>query len=173
MIPASSHPPVLRQLRLLRRMIEDISGELELEPLLTRLVERACRLIHADDGTIALYLPDRGIMRTAAIYRMPDSELVAEMAPGEGLAGLVLQRDAPVQCRYGELPKPTSGEPDDNEVIGMPIRAGGRLIGVFGIGAWPPRRFRHRDRATLALFARHAAIAIENARSYGLERRRT
>ncbi len=177
MKPLSARPGTrslaMRQLGLLRRMIEDISGELEQQPLLNRLVERACRLIDADDGTIALYVPERKIMRTAAIYRMPDSELGAEMRAGEGLAGLVLERNAPVHCRYGDLPRPTSGEPDDNDVIGMPIRAGDRLIGVFGIGAWPPRRLQRSDRATLALFARHAAIAIDNARRYEMEQRRT
>ena len=40
--------------------------------------------------------------------------------------------------------------------------------GFFGIGARPPRRFDEQDVETLGLFARHAAIAIENARRYEL-----
>ena len=53
------HPDVRTQLELLSQMVEEISGELALEPLLARLVERACKLIGADDGAIGLYVPER------------------------------------------------------------------------------------------------------------------
>ena len=59
-------------------------------------------------------------------------------------------------------------------MIGIPIPGpGGGLIGVFGIGARPPRKFGQSDLATLRLFARHASIAIQNALRYGREQRRT
>src|SRR5581483_9674695 len=45
--------------------------------------------------------------------------------------------------------------------------------GFFGVGAPPPRRFTDEDAETLSLFARHAAVAIENARLFETERRRT
>ena len=44
---------------------------------------------------------------------------------------------------------------------------------MFGIGAPPPRKFGQSDLETLRLFARHAAIAIQNALRYGREQRRT
>ena len=40
---------VRKQLDLLSQMVEEISGELALEPLLAGLVERACRLIGFSD----------------------------------------------------------------------------------------------------------------------------
>ena len=64
-------PDVHRQLDLLSQMVEEISGELALEPLLAGLVERACRLIGADDGAIGLYVPERDIIRTAASHAIP------------------------------------------------------------------------------------------------------
>lgn len=45
------------QLALLSQMVEEISGELALEPLLNRIVERACKLIGADDGVIDAMTP--------------------------------------------------------------------------------------------------------------------
>ena len=58
-------------------MVEDISGELALEPLLARIVERACNLIGADDGVIGLYVPELDAIRTAASYNIPADELRA------------------------------------------------------------------------------------------------
>lgn len=158
---------------LLRSFAEEISAELELQPLLSRIVEYACRLIGADDGTIGLHDPRRGVIRTAAVFRMPARELGAQMGPGVGLAGRVLQTGQPVVARYGDIAQITLPELADNQVIGMPIVWKGELTGFFGIGVAPPRRFADGTLQTLQIFARQAGIAIENARRYEQARRRT
>lgn len=61
----------------------------------------------------------------------------------------------------------------DHAVVAVPLSWRGRLLGFFGLGSPPPRRFGPDDVETLTLFGRHAAIAIENARLYALERRRS
>jgi GAF domain-containing protein len=43
---------------------------------------------------------------------------------------------------------------------------------VFGIGAWPPKQLGDAEQALLEHFARHAAVAIVNARRYADEQRR-
>jgi len=155
------------QFESLRRVVEDIASGMQLEPLLTRILERACALIGADDGTIGLYVPERDVIRTAAAYRMPVRELGTEMRRGRGLAGAVLERDQAVVARYGDLAQISLDELADNHVIGMPVRMRGCLIGFFGVGVWPPQRFAERDIAILEQFAQHAAIAIDLAQSYG------
>jgi signal transduction histidine kinase len=167
------HEHALREAEALRQMVEEISSELELRPLLTRIVTHACDLLGADDGSIGLFDPLKKVIRTEAVYRMPPREVGAEVGPGVGLAGAVLARgEAVVLGRYDELPNITLPELASNSVIGMPIVSHGRLVGFFGIGARPPRRFDERDLTTLQLFARHAAIAIENAIRYQRERSR-
>jgi signal transduction histidine kinase len=158
---------------LLRHFVEEMSGELQLEPLLARIVEYACRLIGADDGTIGLHDERRGVIRTAAVYNMPERELGAEMGPGVGLAGRVLQTGEPIVVRYGDIAGITLPELADNQVIGVPIHWKGELTGFFGIGIAPPRRLPQGALQTLEVFARHAGIAIENARRYERARRRT
>ncbi|MFL5806964.1 MAG: GAF domain-containing protein [Roseiflexaceae bacterium] len=160
----------------LRRMIETISGELALAPLLTRIIQSAVELIGADDGAIGLVIEkDPGpVVRAVAAYNLPQVVLGQEIAPGDGLAGLVLQARRPILLnQYNDLDRPALAEPDDYAAIGMPIWWAGRMIGYFGIGAAPPRRFGDQDVATLEIFARHAAIAFENARRYEGERLRT
>jgi signal transduction histidine kinase len=160
------------QLDLLSQMIEDISGELALDRLLARIVERACHLIGADNGAIGLYVPERDAIRTVASYNIPRDQLEIWLPRGHGLTGRVLELDAPVRCRYGELPQPSRTDASPMHAIGMPIRSRGRLTGVFGIGSFGPEPLDDDAVALLDLFARHAAIAIENARRYTGEQRR-
>jgi signal transduction histidine kinase len=170
--PVRGAVDVRTQLGLLSQMVEDISGELALQPLLARLIERACKLIGADDGVIGLYVAERDVIRTAASHAVPEGQLNSEMPRGHGLTGRVLELGMPVRCRYGDLPHPSRAEATDMDVIGMPIRSRGELVGVFGIGAWPPKHLGDAEQGLLEHFARHAAIAIVNARRYSEEQRR-
>jgi signal transduction histidine kinase len=171
--PDDLHAHALREAEALRHMVEEISSELELRPLLTRIVTHACDLLGADDGSIGLYDPMKKVIRTEAVCRMPPREVGAEVGPGVGLAGAVLESGQPIILeRYDQLNTMTLPELAANAVIGMPIVIRGRLVGFFGIGARPPRRFDARDLGTLKLFGRHAAIAIDNAMRYQRERAR-
>ena len=172
MLATSPTSDVSTQLGLLSQMIEDISGELALEPLLVRIIERACKLIGADDGVIGLYVPELDAIRTAASYNIPQEQLRSILPRGKGLTGRVLELDEPVRCRYGDLPYPSRTAAHEMNMIGMPIRAQRGLIGVFGIGVWPPGELNAEAHELLDLFARHAAVAIENARRYAEEQRR-
>jgi len=156
-------------------ILEEIASELELRPLLTSIITRACELLGADGGSIGLYVPRRHTVQVEAIHQLPLTELGMEFEPGEGLIGKVLATGRPVILdRYGELQRISLPEMRDYAVIGVPIPGpGGGLLGVFGIGAPPPRKFGASDLDTLRLFARHAAIAIQNAMRYEREKRRT
>src|SRR6185312_8763679 len=161
--PMNEEQHALREAETLCQVVEEISSEVELRPLLTRIVTHACELLGADDGAIGLVDPSRRKVRTEAVYRMPMLEQGAEHPVNVGLTGAVLARGEPLLLdRYGDLPEITLPELADNAVIGVPIKSHGRLVGVFGIGARPPRKFHERDLATLQLFARHAARSEEH-----------
>lgn len=162
-----NYAEILRQQESLRQVIELISGELELRPLLTSIVVHACELLGADRGTIGLYDEERQLVRIEAEYNMPPDELGSEIPVGVGLTGQVAQiRDIVWLGRYGDLQQPTRFEVLDDTVIGMPIFWRGHLIGVFGIGAESSHQFEMRDVETLMMFARHAAVAIVNAQLF-------
>lgn len=171
---------LLRQRETLLGFVEAIGAELELRPLLTHIVEYACRLLGADRGSIGLVDETGRMVRTEATYHMPDSELGNEMPVGVGLAGVVLRLQRPVLLdRYGDVEMPAHEEHHDDAVIGVPILWQDRMIGFFGIGnsptpeGEPPRRFEASDIDALQVFARHAAIAIVNARRYAEGQRRS
>jgi GAF domain-containing protein/anti-sigma regulatory factor (Ser/Thr protein kinase) len=164
---------VLRQQESLRAIIESISSELELRPLLTRIIQSACELLEGARGIIGLVDDERQLVRTEAVYKMPANELGMEMPIGEGLAGQVLAVQEPlILNRYSELAHPVQLDLMQDAVVGIPIFWHGRMIGFFGIGADPPRQFAERDVELLSQLARHAAIAIENARLFAAEKRR-
>jgi signal transduction histidine kinase len=172
----TSERDAARRADALSRVIEAISGELELGPLLTRVVACATELLDAGYGSIGLVeeRPDGPVIRIAAVHNMPPDELGACIPPGAGLAGQVLRDQRPIcVARYGDLERPLLPTLAGHTVIGLPIWWQARMIGFFGIGAAPPRRFEARDVELLAVFARHAAIAIENARLFEAERQRS
>ncbi len=71
-------------------ILEEIASELELRPLLTSIITRACELLGADGGSIGLYVPRRHTVQVEAIHQLPLTELGLEFEPGEGLIGKVL-----------------------------------------------------------------------------------
>jgi GAF domain-containing protein len=164
---------LLRQQESLREIIESISAELELRPLLTLIVQRACDLLGAENGTIGLVDEQRNVVRTEAAHRLPANELNAEAPPGVGLFGAVWQQGKPlIFAHYQDVARPTRDDFLDYTVLGVPIFWRDRIIGVFGLGSPPARQFNEQDVDVLALFARHAAIAIVNAQLFAEQRRR-
>lgn len=165
------NPP--REQETLRQMIEDISSELELRPLLTKILSYACELLRADRGAIGLVDNEGQAVTLEAIYNMPSAEQSRIMRLGEGLSGRVLETKEPViLARYAEVASARLQHLNDDAVLGLPIYWRKQMIGVFSIGAAPPRSFTKADLSTLELFSRHAAIAIHNAQLYQEEKRR-
>jgi signal transduction histidine kinase len=177
---ASARPSrAARERESLEAILEAIGRDLELRPLLSRILSEACLLLGADEGTIGLVDAERDIVRTEAAYETPHDALGFEIPSGVGLTGAVLAARAPVHARrFADLPgaelRPWRAE---HSVLGVPIRWGDEIIGVFGLGRAPRadsrrRPFTRRDEHSLAGFARYAAIAIENANRLALERHR-
>src|SRR5262245_26477999 len=164
---------LLRQRLSLSDVIESISSELELRPLLTRIVRHACELLDAANGSIGLDDRQREVMRIEADFNMTEDNIGTEMAAGEGLAGMVLEARRPVVLdRYDRVSRMVNPSFRAHAVLGVPILWGDELIGSFGLAAPPPRRFDSEDVQILSLYARHAAVAIQNARSYQREAER-
>lgn len=153
--------------RILRQGVESAFEETALRPLLSKVVRSACLLLGAEDGGIGLVAehPRRIVME--AVHNLPDDEIGSCWAPGDGIAGRVLESGRPVVVnRYGDIDPQKRPELEDNAVLGVPIMRRRRMIGFFGIGAQAPRVFNSVDVRILCQFARACATAIENARLF-------
>ena len=160
----------LAQLAALREAVEAVSSELHRGLLLQKLIMSAVRLLGAETGSVGLYEAEEDRVRLAAVHNLPAELLGIVFRPGEGVAGQILQTGQPVVMEaYAEAPYRVifPGAESLRGVVSVPIRYQGQLTGTFTIASRDPaRRFTERDVETLSVFAKHAGIAIENARLY-------
>ncbi len=149
---------------------EDLAGEFSLRPLLERILLRCTELLGCDAGSIC------SVDEAAGTYRK-EADIGVACQSGhvfpltEGMTGAVVARRGPVWfARYSDV-RGGHVAPDARAtlrgVIGVPLDWRGRIIGaciVFSRDA--KRSFGPADAQLLQLFAKHAAIALANARMY-------
>jgi signal transduction histidine kinase/DNA-binding NarL/FixJ family response regulator len=166
----------LRQLAALREVVESISSELNLEALLKQVVASAVSLLDVYAGAISLVGESLDApRRLVATHNLDAPGLDTRGIPSRaGLMGEVIARRGPVILeRYDAMrdPLPDSVFHRLAPWIAVPIWWKGEIIGTFGIAANDAkRRFGSREVDLLSSLARHAAIAIENARLYAASR---
>lgn len=148
----------------------NLMGRLNTKELLQAIVTRAATLVHTDNGYI--YLQDD-----------PDLEMMLRVGIGlyEGLVGAQAKRDvglagtvwangqALVVNDYRNWPGRLGGvgRQDIQAAVGVPLRAGDKVIGVIGLAYGEPgRKFEETEIEILNRFAQLASIALENARLF-------
>jgi signal transduction histidine kinase/DNA-binding NarL/FixJ family response regulator len=152
----------------LTAVVEDLAGELSLRPLLERILKRSTELLGCDAGSICLVDEAAGVYRKEADIGIAcQSGKVFPLT--EGTTGAVVARRGPAIFEdYGDVPG-GHVRPEDREalkgVIGVPIWWRGDIVGSLVVFTRDPgRAFAQEDADLLELFAKHAAIAITNAR---------
>jgi len=163
------------ELEALQEISLAISAQLGLDELLQNVVEQGCRLLEAKGGGIYLVDETRGDLQLIANYGYARDYTGARLAPGEGLAGRVLQSGEPLTvddyCHWeGRSPdweaKPLTA------VLGVPLKRGEQVTGVLEYArSGRAREFTEHDTWLATLFANQAAVAVENARLYQAEQR--
>jgi signal transduction histidine kinase len=152
-------------------LIEDMSFELNLKTLLQKIIVSAVELLNADIGAIGLVDEARHAVRHQALYNLPEALFEVDFTEGVGISGQVYALKRPVIVEdYGrtvQIPINDASMREIRATLSVPIWWQGRMIGVFTIGSKLPKRaFNHHDLEVLSIFAKHVAIAIENARLY-------
>jgi signal transduction histidine kinase/DNA-binding NarL/FixJ family response regulator len=149
---------------------EELAGEFSLRPLLEQILRRCTELLDCDAGSIC------SVDEAAGIYRK-EADIGVACHSGavypltEGMTGAVVARRAPLWfARYDDVPgghvAPES-RATLRGVIGVPLEWRGRIIGACIVFSRDERRaFGPADAELLRLFARHAAIALANARMH-------
>ena len=149
---------------------EDLAGEFSLRPLLERILLRCTELLGCDAGSIC------SVDEAAGTYRK-EADIGIACQSGhvfpltEGMTGAVVGRRGPIWfARYSDV-RGGHVAPDARAtlrgVIGVPLEWRGRIIGACIVFSRDARRsFGPADAQLLQLFAKHAAIALANARMY-------
>lgn len=154
----------------LASVVEDLAGKFSLRPLLDRILRRSVELLGADAGSIC------SVDETAGVYRKEADFGIAcqsgrSFPLSEGMTGAVVAARGPLIFKeYIEVPGGHVAAADRatlHGVIGVPIAWRGAVIGACIVFSRDPdRTFTDDDARLLELFAKHAAIAIVNARMH-------
>ena len=149
---------------------EELAGEFSLRPLLEQILRRCTELLGCDAGSISSVDEAAGVYRKEADIGVAcNSGAVYPLT--EGMTGAVVARRSPLWfARYDDVPgghvAPES-RATLRGVIGVPLEWRGRIIGACIVFSRDERRtFGPADAELLRLFARHAAIALANARMH-------
>lgn len=163
------------RLKALQDITDHIAAQLDLQALLETVAESAVRLLGAHGGAISLMGPSLDApRRLTATYNLPERLRHEDIPAQAGLMGQVIVARGPVIVRrYDAIDHPLPHQVFDqlSPWVAVPIWWQDEIIGTFGIGAGDPaREFDERDVEILVLLAKHAAVAIENARLHATAR---
>src|SRR5919112_374463 len=163
-------------LRVLYDTATDLTGIRDVEAVLKAIVRRTRSLIGSDIAYLSLNDYDSG----ESYVRVTDGATTAlfrniRMPLGEGVLGAVATGEAPAQSADYLLDETKSHlESSDRAVaaegvraiMGVPLRAEGKVIGALLVADRHPHQFSSDDVALMESIGTHAAVALENARYF-------
>jgi diguanylate cyclase (GGDEF)-like protein len=166
----------IRELEALRANVTDISGVREVPELLRAILERATSMLKATGGDIGLYDEQMQEIEIIASHNLGSDHAGMRMALGEGGMGTAIEQKRPLVIEdYATWERRSTRFLNANfhAAMAVPLRFRDRIVGALGIlDADPSRKFSPEDEQLLELFAQQAAIAVENARLYAIEKQR-
>ena len=158
-----------RLLKGLHDIAAELSGEAYLDRVLDKLVSAARSVCRAAAGRAVLLRRTHGEGLVIEFSAGDGAEQIrgARLHPQEGIGSLALEQDAPVLLaaardhpryspRTDEMPTALPG------FVCAPLRRG-RVLGSLTVAGRSEVAFGPEDRELLAILARQAAVAIENA----------
>lgn len=147
-----------------------VAESLDLDTVLSSIVNDATTLLGADSGDILLWDRERDTLRVVAVSNFPPDMLGFEMPFGDGMSSQAITAQQAIEVEdYGTYEHRVRAL--DRYVFGSvlcaPLLFRGAAIGAINVHA----RGRHHhfppgSADLLAAFAGHAAIAIDHARRY-------
>jgi GAF domain-containing protein len=147
-----------------------IAGVRSVEDVLQLIVDRVRDLVDAHYAALGIALPDGTIERFITAGIDPHVRLAIGPPPrGRGLLGLIIREGRSYRIPSISAHPDSSGFPPNHppmtSFLGVPVLANGVSIGnLYLTDKRGAREFSPADQRLVELFARHAGIAIDNAR---------
>lgn len=136
---------------------------LAVEDLLVELLDRVLAALHADTAAVLLLDEPTGQLVATAARGLEEEVYQASRVPlGRGFAGRVAAARQPViidDMDTAEVVNPILRERGLRSLLGVPLLAGGQLLGVLHVGTMSHRRFSEADVDLLRLVADRVALA--------------
>ncbi len=165
----------LNTLTLFNEVGRSISAKLDLDSLLSTVLDAACELVGSKHATIFLRDPAAESKFTPARTVGYELSQISDLkfGPNEGMVGQIIinprtliipdVEEDPHYVRH-------EGAPALRSMLLAPLSVAGQLIGVLTVDKPTPNSFTETDEVVLSTLADQAAVAIDNARLFEAER---
>jgi PAS domain S-box-containing protein len=157
-------------LEALHEMTLSVVNRLEIKPLLESILTHAEELSETKHSFIDVIGPDESVTQQEVGHGIMERYADQKARKGEGITGIVWESgETLIVDDYQTWPErlPSHIPSDIHAIIGIPLKAYGRVNGVLGmIYTEPGRIFKPAQIDALKRFADLAAIALDNAILY-------
>lgn len=167
---ASARPDEQDAVESLQRVTSAALADLDLDDLLSELLDRTTDILDVDTAAILLLEEDRGVLAARAAKGLEEEvERGFKLPVGAGFAGHVAASRQPVviedlENSSIEVVNPLLRANGVRSLLGVPLIVERRLVGVLHVGTLKRRRFDSDDIHLLRTVADRAALAIEHGR---------
>lgn len=147
-----------------------LMNRLDLEDLLQSIIVRAAQLSDTENGYIYLLNEADNVLELRVGVGRFEPLIGSQLARGDGLAGKVWHKEAPVSVRdYSTWEGRTQNVNYDGmgPAVGVPLKHGQNVVGVIGVSyATGDELIGEEQVEILTRFAELAAIALDNAQLF-------
>jgi phosphoserine phosphatase RsbU/P len=158
--------PVEGRLQAIQSITDAALSGLDDRELLAALLDRLRDILHADTAAALLLDFSSGqLIATAAAGLEEEVRQGVRIPVGRGFAGRIAAEHHPVildHVDHTTVLNPILWEKGIRSMMGVPMMAGGRVIGVMHVGSLTPRRFTSSDVELLQLAADRAAAVVQS-----------
>jgi serine phosphatase RsbU (regulator of sigma subunit) len=163
------HVSVEDRLRDIQSITDAELSLLEDQDFLAELLDRTRGILHADTAAVLLLdVRSKQLIATAAAGLEEEVRQGVRIPVGRGFAGRIAAEQRPVildHVDHTTVLNPILWERGIRSMIGVPLLAGGQVIGVLHVGSLTAREFTGQDAELLQLAADRAATAVQSMSS--------
>lgn len=167
--PKPGAAPPADRLKDIRAIADAALSRLEAPTLLRELLERVRDILGADTAAVLLLdRRSRELIATAACGIEEEVRQGVRIPVGKGFAGRVAAERRPVMLTdvdHGTVLNPVLLARGIRSLLGVPLLAGGSVLGVLHVGSVRRRVFTADETALLQLAADRAALAVQSIMS--------
>jgi len=160
----SSRAALEDRLRDIQAIADAALSRLDDQKLLTELLERTRSILHADTAAVLLLDYRSGYLTAVAAAGLEEEVRQGVRIPvGRGFAGRIAAEHRPVlldRVDHSTVLNPILLAKGIRALMGVPLIARGRVIGVLHVGSLTQRRFASEDVELLEMAASRAATAL-------------
>jgi len=154
------------RLRDIQSITDAALSRLEDDEFLAQLLDRTKDILQADTAAVLLLdFRSRYLVATAAAGLEEEVRQGVRIPVGRGFAGRIAAERRPViipDVDHSKVLNPILLEKGVRSLMGVPLVAGGTVLGVMHVGSLTPRAFTGEDLELLQLAADRAAVAVQS-----------